>query len=143
MTRWQWDVPSDAALSKRDLLTAEPLWAFILRRAGAPVADSATLAGSKVEVERNWQLFLELLGWWELKRCCKRSGNSAVLKPTPDIVVIHPMGRFSQANTDGQWRGACLWTLLAHCNHGEARRAGALFGTPTTWRLFPMRPLRD
>ena len=55
-----------------------------------------------------------------MKRCFNRSGNSVVLKPAADIVVSHPMGRFSQANTDGQWRDACFWTLLAHCNHGES-----------------------
>ena len=42
-----------------------------------------------------------------------------VLKPAPDIVVIHPLGRFTQANTDAQWRDACAWILLAHCNHGD------------------------
>ena len=42
-----------------------------------------------------------------------------VLKPAPDIVVIHPVGRFTQANTDAQWRDACAWILLAHCNHGD------------------------
>ena len=42
-----------------------------------------------------------------------------VLKPAADIVVIHPVGRFTQATTDAQWRDACFWTLLAHCNHGE------------------------
>ena len=89
VTRSAWKLPSDAALSKRHPLTAEPLWAFILRRAGVPVSDSATLRGSKTDVERNWQLFLELLGWWEFKRCFNRSGDSVALKPTADIVVIH------------------------------------------------------
>ena len=84
-----------------------------------PVSDSATLSSSKADVERNWQLFLELLGWWEFKRRFNRSGNSVSLKPAADIVVIHPAGRFTQANTDAQWRDACVWTLLAHCNHGE------------------------
>ena len=95
------------------------MWAFILRRAGAPVSDSATLYGCKDDVQRNWQLFLELLGWWELKRCFNRVGDSVTLKPAADIVVIHPVGRFTQANTDAQWRDACIWTLLAHCNHGN------------------------
>ena len=34
VTRSEWKLPSDAALSKRHPLTAEPLWAFILRRGG-------------------------------------------------------------------------------------------------------------
>ena len=42
-----------------------------------------------------------------------------VLKPSADVVVVHPVGRFAQARTDGQWKEVCFWTLLAHCNHGE------------------------
>ena len=95
------------------------MWACILGRAGAPVSDSATLCGCIDDVQRNWQLFLELLGWWEFKRCFNRSGETVTLKPAPDIVVIHPVGRLTQANTDAQWRDACIWTLLAHCNHGD------------------------
>ena len=75
VTRSEWKVPSVGALSKQHPLTAEPLWVFILRRAGAPVSDSATLCGCKDDVQRNWQLFLELLGWWEFKRCFNRSGD--------------------------------------------------------------------
>ena len=41
-----------------------------------------------------------------------------VLKPKADVVV-HPVGHFPQARTDEQWKDACFWTLLAHCNHGE------------------------
>ena len=68
---------------------------------------------------RNWQCFLEVLGWWEMKRCFNYQGGTVVLKPAADIVVLHPVGRFAQANTDSQWRDACFWTLVAHCNHGE------------------------
>jgi len=119
VTRTEWDVPSDVQLLKRHPLTGEPLWAFILRRVGAPVSDSATLAGSKADVGRNWLHFLELLSWWELKRCFNRFGNNVTLVPKAYIVVIHPVGHFGQAKTDGQWRDACFWTLLAHCNHGD------------------------
>ena len=59
--------------------------------------------------------FLEHLSWWELKRY----SNSVVLKPEADAVVVHPVGRFTQARTDAEWKDACFWTLLAHCNHGE------------------------
>ena len=34
-------------------------------------------------------------------------------------MVLHPVGRFPQAQTDEQWKESCFWTLLAHCNHGE------------------------
>ena len=37
-------------------------------------------------------------------------------------VVVHPDGRVGQAYTDAQWRDACFWTLMARCNHGEARK---------------------
>ena len=54
MTRNEFKLPADSALYKKHPLTAEPLWFHILRRAGAPVSDSATLASSKGAVERNW-----------------------------------------------------------------------------------------
>ena len=42
-----------------------------------------------------------------------------MLKAQADVVIVHPAGRFGQARTDAQWKEACHWTLLAHCNHGE------------------------
>ncbi len=126
VTRSEWTLPSDAALVKHHPLTGEPLWKFILRRAGAPVPERATLRDAKDDVQNSWQLFLELLGWWELKRCFNRGGGSSpgsasvTFKPVADIVVVHPVGRFTQAKTEAQWRDACFWTLLAHCNHGRA-----------------------
>ena len=59
------------------------------------------------------------MSWWELRRYFNRQGKTLVLKPQADVVVVHPVGRFAQARTDAQWKDACHWTLLAHCNHGE------------------------
>ena len=78
------------------------------------------------EVERRWPLFLELLSWWECKRAFNISVNTGALNPKPDIVVLHPAGGFAQARTDEQWRDACFWTLMAHCNHGDACTRQAL-----------------
>ena len=118
-TRHTWEVPSDRALQQHHPLTDEPLWKFILCRVGAPVSDSATFSESVQWVHRHWHVFLEQLSWWELKRYFNRYRNSVVLKPQADVVVVHPVGRFPQARTDEQWKEACYWTLLAHCNHGE------------------------
>ena len=69
---------------------------------GTPVSASASLAGSKADVARNWQCFLEVLGWWEMKRCFNYQGNTVILKPAADIVALHPVGRYAQAITDSQ-----------------------------------------
>ena len=50
VTRRERKLPSGGTLSKRRPLAAEPLWVFIIRGAGAPVSDSATLAGPMGEV---------------------------------------------------------------------------------------------
>ena len=119
VTRHTWEVPSDRALQQHHPLTDEPLWKFILSRVGARASDTATFSDSVPWVQRHWCQFLEQLSWWELKRYFNRCGKSVVVKPKPDVVVVHPVGRFAQARTDAQWKDACFWTLLAHCNHGE------------------------
>ena len=124
-SRHTWEFPSDRALLQHHPLNDEPLWKFILRRVGAlghdiaPGSASASFSDSVEHVHRHWSIFLELLSWWELKRYFNRNGNSVVLKPKADVVVVHPVGRFPQARTEEQWKDACFWTLLAHCNHGE------------------------
>ena len=84
-----------------------------------PVSDSTDFSAQKALVHRRWPEFLELLSWWELKRYFNRQGNTLALKPKADVVVLHPVGRFNKALTDEQWKEACYWTLLAHCNHGD------------------------
>ncbi len=45
------------------------------------------------------------------------------------MVVVHPAGRFTTTNNQKQWTDACLWNLLAFCNHGRSC-------TTTTFRDF-------
>ena len=92
-------------LQQHHPLTDEPLWKFIRRRVGAPGSASDSFSDSVQWVHEHWHDFLEHLSWWELKFLFNRRGNSVVLKPKADVVVVHPVGRF--------------WALLAHCNHGE------------------------
>ena len=118
VTRHTWELPSEAALLKWHPLTDEPFWQLILRKVGVPVSDSAVFSQERPRVDRHWQEFLDRMSWWELKRYFNRQGKSLVLKPQADVVVVHPVGRFTQARTDAEWKDACYWTLLAHCNHG-------------------------
>ena len=119
VTRHTWEVPPEGALLKRHPLTDEPFWKLILRKVGVTVSDSAVFSEERPHIDRHWHEFLELMSWWELRRYFNRQGNSLVLKPQADVVVVHPVGRFAQARTDAEWKDACHWTLLAHCNHGE------------------------
>ena len=120
VTRDTWELPGEIALLKRHPLTDEAFWKLIFRQVGEPVSDSARFAEQRPYIDRHWGgLFLELMSWWEMRRYFNRQGKTLVLKPQADIVVVHPVGRFAQARTDDQWKEACHWTLLAHCNHGE------------------------
>ena len=106
VTRHAWAVPSDRVLRQHHPLTDYPLWQFILRRVGVPVSDGDDFSDSVLLVRQHWGDFLEHMSWWELKRYFNRYGNSVVLKPQADVVVLHPVGRFSQARTDAQWQGS-------------------------------------
>ena len=119
VTRYLWEVPSEALLQRTIPITDEPLWRFILRSVGAPRSASDTLATSLELVTQHWPTFLEHLSWWEKTRCFNRHGKSVTPKPQPDVVVVSPVGRFAQAKSDAQWQDACFWSLLAYCNHGE------------------------
>ena len=119
VTRHSWEVPSEALLQRTIPITDEPLWRFILRSVGAPGSASDTFETSLGLVNQHWPSFLEHCSWWETKRCFNRQGKSVTPKPQPDVVVVSPVGRFPQAKSDAQWLDACIWTLLAHCNHGE------------------------
>ncbi len=59
------------------------------------------------------------MSWWQFKRYYNRVGPSIKCKIRADVVVVHPVGRFTTAQTAAQWRDASYWTLLAHCNHGD------------------------
>ena len=118
VNRTEWEFPSDERLGKLHPVDGEPLWRFILRRTWEAISDDQDFHFYKPLVEQRWVLFLQLLSWWEVKRLFNRTGKSAILKPTADIVVIHPSLSFVQAKSDSQWVQVCYYTLLAHCNHG-------------------------
>ena len=119
VTRHTWEVPLQRALKTHHPLTDEPLWKLILRRVEQPVSDSASFPDIVQRARRHWPVFLEYLSRWELRRYFNRHQKSVVLKPKADFVVLHPVGRFPSALTDAQWKDACFWALLAHCNHGK------------------------
>ena len=104
--RHEWGVPSDSTLQKHHRLTCQPFWKFLLRKVGVPVSDSATFASVRSLLHDRWLDFLELTSWWEFKRYFNRNGNTVVLKPKTDLIVVHPAGRFAKARTDQQWQEA-------------------------------------
>ena len=106
VTRHTWEVPSEGALLKRHPLTDEPFWKLILRKVGVPVSDSAVFSEERPHIDRHWHEFLELMSWWELRRYFNRQGTTLVMKPQADVVAVHPVGRFAQARTNAQWKGA-------------------------------------
>ena len=96
----------------------KPLWIDVLECAGQSLtASDASLVDYYSEVATSWSFYLSLLSWWQFKRYFYRSGTSVKCKSRPAVVVLHPVGRFSTASAPAQWRDACFWTLLAHCNH--------------------------
>ena len=131
--RHTWELPRERALLQNHPRTKTPWWQEILstvrapssaEAGSAPVSDRADASSAAVfdahrdEVECAWPTYLRLMSWWQLKRYFRRSGNSIVCRPKADVVVVHPVGRFTTATTSEQWRDACYWTLLAYCNHG-------------------------
>ena len=110
--------PSPDALRQRHPLTRTAWWLEILESVQSPVVDSDTLDQRRGDVTKAWPLYLQLMSWWRLQRFHRRSGNSLTCRPRADVVVLHPVGRFTTAKTTAQWRDACYWTMLAHCNHG-------------------------
>ena len=120
VSRFAWSAPSQNALLDVHVATRRPLWREILRAAGEAVSEDDSVRSHMSAVRKAWPSYLELLTWWQLKRYFQRVGSSIKCKQRADVVVVHPVGRFTSALTEGQWRDACYWTLLAHCNHGEA-----------------------
>ena len=110
-TRHTWEVPSERVLQQHHPLTDEPLWKFIRRRVVAPGSASDSFSDSVQWVHEHWHDFLEHLSWWELKFHFNRRGNSVVLKPKVDVVVVHPVGRFPEARIEEQWKEACFCSL--------------------------------
>ena len=100
-------------------LTHRPLWREILAETYATVSDSCSLDEQFDAVVESWPKYLDLLSWWQLKRYYNRAGGSITCKPRADVVVVHPAGRFTRADTQEQWLDSCVWTLLGFCNHGD------------------------
>ena len=98
-------------LQQHHPLTDEPLWKFIRGRVVAPGSASDSFSDSVQWVHEHWHDFLEHLSWWEFECHFNRRGNSVVLKPKVDVVVVHPVGRFPEARIEEQWKEACFCSL--------------------------------
>ena len=120
VSRFDWNIPTHNALLDVHMATRRPLRREILHAAGEVVSEDDSIVSHMAAVENAWPRYLEKLTWWEFKRYFQRVGSSIKCKRCADVVVVHPVGRFTTAITEAQWRDACYWTLLAHCNHGEA-----------------------
>lgn len=118
-SRFSWDVPNRNALLDIHVATNREFWREIMKATGFAVSENDDLASHMSAVSSAWSSYLETLSWWQFKRYFQRVGPSIKCKRTADVVVLHPVGRFTTASTQAQWRDACYWTLLAHCNHGE------------------------
>ena len=120
LQRVEWVLPCEEHLHHKHPLTKLPFWKEILQAAGRPVSDSDRLPARMADVEASWSHRLGLLSWWQLKRYFNQSlfAKSIRCRPQPDVVIVHPEGRFTTAMTAEQWREACIHTLVAYCNHG-------------------------
>ena len=117
--RHLWEFPSEHALLQKHPLTRAPWWKEILATIQTPVSDCDSFDAHRDKVQRAWPTYLLLLSWWQLKRFFRRSGRSIVCLHGADVVVVHPVGRFTVAKSAEQWKDACYWSLLAYCNHGS------------------------
>ena len=153
--RHTWEVPSRHAFLQKHPRTGAPWWQEILAVVGASVcdsdsaapvfdSDSAGVPGSvhnrraavsdgdsfdvySHRVQQAWPTYLRLLSWWQLRRFFRRSGNSIVCKPRADVVVVHPVGRFTTAKSAEQAIGRCWRTAIMEL---RARRLSLM---PSIW----------
>jgi hypothetical protein len=100
-------LPSTSALLDTHPATKRPLWHDILTAAGTVVASDASVSDHYAVVEKSWPDFLECMSWWQFKRYFHRVGPSVKYKTRADVTVVHPVGRFTTALTEAQWRDAC------------------------------------
>jgi hypothetical protein len=119
VSQCDWQLPSRNALLDVHVSTRRPLWREILSANGRSVGPDDSLSDHLAAVEASWLYFLQLMPRWQFKRCFNRVGASVKCKTRAAVVVVHPVGRFAIAQRDAQWRDACYWTLLAHCNRGQ------------------------
>ena len=116
--RHEWAFPGEEDLLEKHPLTGAPFWREILQSADEDIPAGHKLADRINEVESAWPGFLQRLSWWELKRYFIKRGGSLKYKPKADVVIVHPEGRFTTAMTSERWREACVFALMAYCNHG-------------------------
>ena len=81
---------------------------------GSPVSENDSMVYHMSAVTKAWPSYLEMLTWWQLKRYFQRVGCSIKCKQRADVVVVHPVGRFTTASTETQWRDACCWGSVRH-----------------------------
>ncbi len=89
-----------------------------MRTVGEPLSDSDRLPARLADVEAAWPLHTQLMSWWQFKRYFTRTWARSSIKcrPLPDVVIVHPEGRFTTAMTPEQWREASILALMAYCN---------------------------
>ena len=118
---WQRDglsFPVDDYLLEKHPLTGACFWREILACIEDSIPFWHQLGNRTEDVEAAWPVFLKRLSWWQLKRFFMRQSGSLRYKPRADIVIVHPEGRFTTAMTPERWREACIFALMAYCNHG-------------------------
>ena len=118
--RGDWTFPSVEHLLAKHPLTGEAFWRHILGVHEQSMSSGQTLEARMEDVEAAWPVFLQRLSWWELKRYFMKQSGSLKYKPKADIVIVHPEPRFTTAMTSERWNEACVFALMAYCNHGPS-----------------------
>ena len=116
--RGDWNLPSVEHLLAKHPLTGVAFWRDILVVNDRNILSGHTLEQRMEDVEAAWPIFLQRLSWWELKRYFIKQSGSLKYKPKADIVIVHPEPRFTTAMTSQRWNEACVFALMAYCNHG-------------------------
>ncbi len=116
--RAEWKLPGVGTLLLKHAWTRQPLWQDILRTVGEPVSDSDRWRARMADVEAAWPLYVQMMSCWQFRRYFKRKWDSTTCRPHPDIVIVHPEGRFTTAMTPEPWREASILAFMAYCNHG-------------------------
>ena len=118
MERFDWKLPSRSALLDIHPCSKRPLLLEVVATTGSQITADASLSDNIEAVGEAWPDYLQLMGWWQMKRYFNRAGPSIKCKSCADVVVVHSVGRFTTAQTAALWRDASYWNLLAHCNYG-------------------------
>ena len=68
ISRFEWKLPSQSALSDMHPSIKRPLWIEILAAAGRTPAGIDSLGNQQKAVQTSWQELLQLMSWWQFKR---------------------------------------------------------------------------